>query len=49
MISFVAEMTQGPLGYNVSFASTVLGVTMWIVAPESAHASSSDVLFKQEN
>ena len=49
MISFVADMTRGPLGVFVLFASAVLGVTMWIVALESAHASSSDVLLKQEN
>ena len=49
MISFVADMAQGPLGVFVSFASAVLGVTIWIVAPESAHASSSAALLKQEN
>ena len=49
MISFVADMTWGLLGVFVSFASAVLGVTIWIVAPESAHASSSAVLLKQEN
>ena len=49
MMSFVAEITLGPLGVFVSFNNIVPFVTMLMVVPESAHASSFDGELKPAN
>ena len=45
----VAEMTLGPLGVIASLFKFTSSLTILMVAPEFAHASSSLSLLKQEN
>ena len=49
MMFLVAEMTLGPLGVITSLFKSTSFLTILMVAPESAHASSSLSSLKQEN
>ena len=49
IIFLVADITLGPFGVSTSLFNSTSGLTILMVAPESAHASSSLSSLKPEN